>query len=235
MSLAEIKKEVALYTNEEKGKFFQKFFKTGKGQYAEGDLFLGISVPTIRSIAKKYVDKSSIKEAESLLNSKFHEERLLSLIILVYKFEKAEKKEKEEIFNFYIKNTSKINNWDLVDVSAANIVGRHILDKDVSIIYSLAKSKNLWEKRIAIVSTYAFIKSGELEHTFKISETLMNDKHDLIHKAVGWMLREAGKKNQKALENFLKKHYKSMPRTALRYAIERFPQERRKQYLKGKI
>ena len=160
---------------------------------------------------------------------------LISLLILIIKYRKADALGKREIFNFYLKNRKNINNWDLVDLSAAYIVGNYLLEKDKSILYKLARSNNVWERRIAIMSTFEFIKNGEFEDTLKISELLINDKHDLIHKAVGWMLRETGKRHMLTEEKFLKKHYKKMPRTMLRYAIERFPECKRQSYLKGSI
>ena len=175
-----------------------------------------------------------LKDVESILKSKIHEERLIALLILVNNYNKSPEKRKE-IFNFYLKNTKYINNWDLVDLSAYQIVGSHLLDKDKSILYKLAKSNNIWEKRIAIISTYNLIRDSRFEETFRISELLLNDKHDLIHKAVGWMLREVGKKDIAVEESFLKEHYKKMPRTMLRYAIEKFSESKRLRYLKGKI
>ena len=228
--LNQLKQELNKLKDPEKAKILQRFFKTGKGEYGEGDIFLGIMVPEQRKIAKKY-QNLTLKELQNLLNSKIHEQRQISLYILISKY----KQEKEKIFNFYLKNTKNINNWDLVDLSAPNILGNYLLEKDKSILYKLAKSNNLWERRIAILSTYEFIKNNQFEHTLKISEILLNDKHDLIHKTVGWMLREAGKKDLEALECFLRSYYKKMPRTMLRYAIERFPEEKRQPYLKGKI
>jgi 3-methyladenine DNA glycosylase AlkD len=209
----------------------QRFFKTGKGEYGEGDVFLGIKVPIQRKICKNYGDLN-LNAIQKLLNSKIHEHRLCGLFVLVSKYKKS--KNKKEIFKFYLKNTKKINNWDLVDLSSPNIVGEYLLNKDKKVLYKLAKSKNLWEKRISIVSTFTFIRNNKLEDTLKISQILLKDKHDLIHKAVGWMLREVGKKDIKKLELFIQKNYKDMPRTMLRYAIEKFPEKKRKDYLKGK-
>jgi 3-methyladenine DNA glycosylase AlkD len=208
----------------------QRFFKTGFGQYGEGDIFLGIVVPNTRIVAKKFSDLP-LYEIKKILYSRVHEERLCALLLLVEKFNKANDLEQKKIFDFYIKNAKQANNWDLVDLSAPKIVGKYLLDKSKTILYKFAKSKNLWEKRISIVSTYTFIKAGEYKDTFKIAEILMNDKHDLIHKAVGWMLREVGKISQKDEEKFLQKYYKKMPRTTLRYAIEKFPEEKRIKYL----
>jgi 3-methyladenine DNA glycosylase AlkD len=228
--LSKIKKEINSLKSPEKAEILQRFFKTAKGEYGEGDIFLGINVPVQREIAKKYKNLEN-KDIEELLKSKIHEHRNIALIIMVLKYPK----QKEEIFNLYLKNTKNINNWDLVDISAPKIVGNFLLDKDKSILIKLAKSKNLWEKRISIVSTMELIKHNHLETTIKISEILLEDKHDLIHKAVGWMLRELGKKNKKMLRDFIKKHYKKMSRTMLRYAIEKFPEEERKKYLYGKF
>ena len=221
-------------SNPEQAKNLQRFFKIGAGQYGEGDIFLGIKVPKQREIAKKYIDLP-LPRIQELLNSKIHEYRLVGLLILVDKFKKADETEKGDIFNFYLKNTKNINNWDLVDLSAPNIIGNFLLNKKKDILYKLAESKSLWEKRIAIISTSTFIRKEEFIDTLRISEILLKDKHDLIHKAVGWMLREIGKKDEKVLEDFLKNHYKNMPRTMLRYAIERFEEEKRKKYLKGKV
>jgi 3-methyladenine DNA glycosylase AlkD len=229
--LNQIKTDLKNLRNPEKAKVLQKFFKTGKNQYGEGDIFLGINVPEQRKIAKKYSDLT-LKELKKLLSSKIHEHRLTSLLILIIKFNKTDEHGKKEIVNFYLNNTNYINNWDLVDLSADKILGKYLLDKDKSILYKLAKSDNLWERRIAIISTFAFIKNNNFKDTLKIAELLLEDDHDLIHKAVGWMLREIGKRDQKIEEIFLKKHYKKMPRTMLRYAIERFDENKRKFYLK---
>jgi 3-methyladenine DNA glycosylase AlkD len=229
--LSELKKDMKEKSDNERAKNLSRFFKTGRGEYGEGDIFLGITVPNQRNIVKKYWEKINLKETEELLKSKFHEERLTALLILVKKYSKSDEKEKEEIFNFYLSNTKYINNWDLVDLSAPNIIGNFILNKNHDILYKLAKSENLWEKRISIISTATFIRSNQFEDTIKISEILLNEKHDLIHKAVGWMLREIGKRNKSKLEKFLKKYHKKMPRTMLRYAIEKFPENERKGYL----
>ncbi|MBT4823882.1 DNA alkylation repair protein [Candidatus Woesearchaeota archaeon] len=232
-------KELKKAGNPEKARILQGFFKTGKGEYGEGDVFLGITVPKQREIAKKYVDLE-IKDLQTLLNSKIHEHRLGALFILIMQYQKAakiaDKKESEKIktkiVKSYLKNTKKINNWDLVDISAPKILGDFLLNKDRNILYKLAKSKNLWEKRISMLATYAFIRENQFDDTLKISEILVRDDHDLIHKAVGWMLREIGKKDQAVEEKFLKKYYKTMPRTMLRYAIERFDEKKRKYYMK---
>jgi 3-methyladenine DNA glycosylase AlkD len=221
--LNELRKDLKRLANPDKAKISQGFFKTAVGQYGEGDIFLGISVPAQRTVALKYKDLS-LEDIEQLLKSKIHEERLTSVMILVYKFLDGDEDLKKQIFDFYLKNAQFVNNWDLVDASADKIVGAHLFDKDKNILLKLANSKNLWEKRIAIVSTYYFIRKKQSEYTFKIAEILLKDPHDLIQKAVGWMLREVGKNvSQEVEEEFLKRHYKVMPRTMLRYSIERFP------------
>jgi len=229
MSLKNLQKDLQRLANKEKAKLLQGFFKTGKGQYGEGDIFLGVMVPQQRKTAKKHKDLS-LKDIQKLLNSKIHEYRLTALFILIDKYQNTD--EKKEIFNLYLKNTDNINNWDLIDLSAPKIIGNYLLDKPRDILYKLANSKSLWEKRISILATAAFISNNQYKDTLKISKILLNDNHDLIHKAVGWMLREVGKKDQKTEEEFLKKHYKTMPRTMLRYAIERFEENKRIFYLR---
>lgn len=212
-----------------KAKASSWFFKTGKGQYGEGDVFIGVTVPEQRAIAKKYINLD-LSEVVKLLQNKIHECRLTALFILVGKY-KTNIKESKKIVDLYLKNTKYINNWDLVDSSAPYILGHYLLNKDKNILYKFAKSKNLWQRRISILSTAWFIKEGVFDDTLKISEILLKDKEDLIHKAVGWMLREVGKKSLKTELSFLDKHAPQMPRTMLRYAIEKFPQEKRKMYL----
>ncbi len=232
MSLIKLKKDMENFSDPKRKKANEWFFKTGKGEYGEGDKFVGISMPHARTIAKKYLDLS-IKEVEQLLHSKIHEQRMIALLIWTYQFEKADDKTKEKIYNVYLRNKKWINNWDLVDVTTPKIVGEYLIDKDRSILYKLAKSSNLWEKRISILATFAFIYNGESNDTLKIAEILLNDDHDLIHKAVGWMLREVGKRvSLREEEKFLKKYYKKMPRTMLRYAIERFSSLKKKFYMK---
>lgn len=228
--LLEIRKDIEKEGDKEKAKVLQRFFKTGKGEYGEGDIFLGLTVPKSRQIAKKY-GSLGLKEIEQLLHSKIHEERLITLFVLVEQFER-EKDKRKEIFDFYLENTPYINNWDLVDLSAAKIVGAYLFDKPKDILFELAKSKNIWERRISVVSTYYFIKKGKLDETLKIARILITDPHDLIHKAVGWMLREVGKSSPESLKEFLNENSKTMPRTMLRYAIERFSESLRKEYLK---
>lgn len=212
----------------------QRFFKTGRGEYGEGDKFLGIRVPVLRKLAKEY-QTISVEETEDLLKSPIHEERLLALFILIRIYSKGEESIKKRVYELYLNNTEFINSWDLVDASAEHIFGDFLLEKRKSLLYRLAKSENLWERRISIMSTFCFIKHHQYSETLKISEILLYDKEDLIHKAVGWMLREVGKRSLPVEEEFLKAHYKDMPRTMLRYAIEKFPESKRQRYLKGKI
>lgn len=225
-----IKKDLKLLSNSEKITIYQNFFKTGKGQYGEGDIFIGVTVPNTRKIAKKYRN-ISLEVISKLLDSKIHEERLLGVLILVEKYQKISD---DKIFLFYKKHNKKINNWDLVDLSADKIVGHYYYkNKDkINNLYKLAKSDNLWERRTSIVSTFYFIKNNNFKPTIDISLLLMNDRHDLIHKAVGWMLREVGKRNKKILLEFLNKNYRKMPRTMLRYSIEKFSEKERQKYLK---
>lgn len=231
LTLAGLKKELKLKGDSKKAEILQRFFKTGKGGYGEGDVFLGVTVPEMREMSKKY-SRLRPKDIEKLLQSKIHEERLAALLILVHNFEKGGKKDKQKIFNFYLKNTKYVNNWDLVDLSADKIVGVYLIDKPRSMLYRLAKSKNLWERRIAVMATFQFIKNHQFKETFKISEILLNDEHDLIRKAAGWMLREVGKRSLKDEEKFLKKYYRKIPRIMLRYAIERFSEDKRQTYLR---
>lgn len=231
--LPQLIKDLKNAGNPEKAKNYARFFKTGKGEYGEGDVFIGVVVPKQHEIAKKYRDLGLVS-IQKLLSSRVHEHRITANIILCGKYSKADEVGKEKIFRLYLKNTKKMNNWDLVDCSAPYIVGMHLLNgssKDRSILYKLARSQNLWEKRISIISTAAFIRENDFKDTLKIAEILLHDKHDLIHKAVGWMLREVGKRNQRVEEQFLKTHYKTMPRTMLRYAIEKFDEKKRKRFL----
>jgi 3-methyladenine DNA glycosylase AlkD len=234
MSLTGLKKKIKSLASAEVAKTHLWFFKTGKGEYGEGDKFAGLKVPVQRKIAKEF-NYLTYSELKKLLASKIHEERLIALLILIEKYSKSNQSEKEKIFNFYINNRKGINNWDLVDLSAPKIIGEHLLNKDRKILFDFAKSKNLWERRIAILSTLAFIRMNDFYTTLQISDILIEDDHDLIHKAVGWMLREIGKKNLKVEEEFLKSRYKKMPRTMLRYSIEKFSESKRQKYLQGKI
>ena len=226
--------ELKSLQDKEKQKAYMRFFKTGKGEYGEGDTFWGITMPKQRMVAKKYLDLA-LPDIQKLLNSDVHECRMTGLLILTYQFHKASDGTRKKIADFYIRNTKRINNWDLVDVTTPRILGKYLLDKDRKILYTFAQSKNLWERRIAIITTQVFISEKQYEDTLNIAELLLTDKHDLIHKAVGWMLREVGKCDQKTEEKFLRKHYKKMPRTMLRYAIEKFPEKMRKAYLLGKV
>ena len=219
--LQQLIKEIQDAKNFKRANVLQGFFKTGSGEYGEGDKFLGIKVPIQRKIAERYI-RLNLGGIQKLLDSKIHEYRLIGLLILILKFKKAEEKEKGNLFNFYLKNTHNINNWDLVDLTAHKIVGAFLKDKKRDELYRLAQSKNLWEKRIAMISCFWYIKDEDFKDALRIAEILLEDEHDLIHKAVGWMLREIGKRNQEVLKSFLKKHYKNIPRTTLRYSIERF-------------
>lgn len=210
----------------EKREIFPKFFKAGKGEYGEGDRFLGVTVPNIRAIAKLHKD-ISIEEIRELIQSEWHEVRLCALIIMVEKSKKKDEALRKELFNLYLSQTKRINNWDLVDLSCRFIIGEYLLDKSRDILYQLAQSSLLWDNRIAIVSTYAFIRKGQLEDTYALSDLMMHHPHDLMHKAIGWMLREAGKRDSERLYDYVMSHRADMPRTMLRYAIEKFsPKER---------
>lgn len=234
-NLEKLKSRLKQFSDKEKAKLLQGFFKTKPGQYGAGDVFIGVVVPDQRKVVKEFYKEISIKDIAELLKSKIHEYRLVALLMLVKKYETTENEtDKQKIFNLYIKNTKYINNWDLVDLSAPRIVGNYLFDKDRKILYTFAKSDHLWTKRIAMLSCFYFILKGESSDALKIAEILLHDKHDLIHKAVGWMLRELGKRvSEKEECDFLDKHYKKMPRTMLRYAIERFDEKKRQYYLKS--
>lgn len=221
-------------SNSEIAAHSQRYFKTGKGEYGYGDKFLGIRVPVLRKAVIQF-QETPITEIRKLLKSEYHEVRLFSLLLSVHQFSKGDALKREKIYNLYLKNTKYINNWDLVDSSAPYIVGVWLIDKDRTILYELAHSNLLWERRIAIMSTAYFIKNDQFNDTLKLSRILLNDSEDLIHKAVGWMLREVGNRDIGIEEKYLKKHYKKMPRTMLRYAIEKFSKVRRQSYLKGEI
>lgn len=215
----------------DKAAILQKFFKTGPGQYGEGDLFIGVTVPQSRQVAKRFSDLA-LGEIKDLLCSGVHEERLVALLILVQKFDSAPDKEKEGMIKFYLDNIKQVNNWDLVDLSAPCILGEHLMHRDRALLYRLARSGNVWERRISIVATYPFIRINDFADTIKIAALLLQDRHDLIHKAAGWMLREVGKRNVAIEEEFLEKHFRVMPRTMLRYAIERLPERKKRRYMK---
>ena len=212
----------------------QRFFKTGVGEYGEGDFFVGLKVPAVRKLAKEY-QSLSLAEAELLLNSEVHEGRLLALVILARSFAQGDETQRKLIYDLYLRNTTHINNWDLVDASAEHIVGGFLHSRSRKPLIGLSKSSLVWERRIAIMATFHFIKKKEFADTLQVAGLLLDDRHDLIHKAVGWMLREVGKRDRSTEESFLRIHYQRMPRTMLRYAIERFPEERRQQYLKGTL
>lgn len=234
-SIKELHQTLLNSANSNKAKIYQRFFKTGKGEYGEGDIFLGLTVPETRTIVNRFKDLP-FSEILKSLKSKYHEERLIGLLLLVFKFQKGSEEDKITAYEMYINNTRYINNWDLVDVTAEKIIGPHLENKDKSLLYKFAKSKNLWDRRIAIMSTFHYIKKGNPSETLKIAKMLLNDKADLIHKAVGWMLREVGKRcGEEVEEKFLKRYYQTMPRTMLRYAIERFPEKKRKAYLAKKL
>lgn len=226
--LEDLRKEIQGLANPVKAKTMQGFFKTGPGQYGEGNVFYGITVPQSRKLAKKY-SALPLADIKKLLQSKVHEERLVALLILVGRY----KREPKKTARFYPDNLKSANNWDLVDLTAPAILGAYLLDRDRSVLYELAKSNVLWDRRVAIIATYAFIRQGQFADTLKIAEMLLSDRHDLMHKAVGWMLREVGKRDLAAEEAFLQKHCRDMPRTALRYAIERFPEQKRRAYMQA--
>ncbi len=232
MNAAQIKKRLRSFAAKEKALVLQGFFKTGPGQYGEGDRFLGVMVPNIRLVVKEFRD-APLAEVIKLMRSPWHEERLCALLLIVNQFERGDAELRKKIYLFYMKNTRYINNWDFVDLTAPKIVGPHLDGGSRKVLYRFVRSKNLWERRIAILATFPYIRKGEFDDALALSEALLDDDHDLMHKAVGWMLREVGKKDVAVLEGFLKKHHRRMPRTALRYAIERFPEAKRKKYLKG--
>ncbi|MEA2028775.1 MAG: DNA alkylation repair protein [Campylobacterota bacterium] len=258
--------ELKSYANSDKISDCMRFFKTGKGEYGEGDQFLGIKVPDIRKVVKKHYSSLSLNEIQEFLYSPYHEHRMFALLVLVALYQSKrfdnrllpklgtgalapafgeakaitsnefwEKSNKATIYHFYINHTAQINNWDLIDVTCPHIVGVHLLNRDRSILYRFARSNHLWERRIAIITTFAFIKAGEFEDTFAIADILLKDTHDLIHKAVGWAIRTVGNKNLEAEIEYLNPRYKQMPRTMLRYAIEKFDEPLRLQYLRGEI
>ncbi|MHB9074546.1 MAG: DNA alkylation repair protein [Desulfobaccales bacterium] len=232
--MAEIQGELARLGDARQAAILQRFFKTGPGEYGEGDRFRGIRVPVLRKLARKYRQLPLI-EALDLLRSAFHEDRLLALFVLMDQYYQGEDAVRSNIHNLYLENTAFVNNWDLVDASAPHLVGHYLRDRDKSILSRLAASPVLWERRIAIMATFAFIKEGNFDETLRIARLLLGDPEDLIHKAVGWMLREVGKREMTLAETFLRAHYRKMPRTMLRYAIERFPETKRQAYLKGTL
>lgn len=234
MDAGNIKSRLEALADPEKATRAQRFFKTGPGEYGEGDHFHGIRVPELRRLAREFRDLS-LTETIKLLKSPIHEERLLALLILVCQYQKGDEKSRSHIFDAYLCNTRHINKWDLVDLSAEHIIGAYLFNRERDLLDHLARSDSLWERRIAVMATFYFIKKGEFEETLKIARLLLQDKEDLSHKAVGWMLREIVKRELKVEEAFLRQHYRTMPRTMLRYAIERLPETKRQRYLRGKI
>jgi 3-methyladenine DNA glycosylase AlkD len=234
MSVETIRGQLQALADPQQAVNLQRFFKTGPGDYGEGDRFLGLRVPQIRKLVKEF-GATPIREIQQLLHSTVHEERLLALLLMVQRFQRGGVVERNSLYHTYLASTRYINNWDLVDASAPHIVGAWLFDKSREPLYQLARSSSLWERRIAIIATFYFIKSGEYADSLQLAEHLLQDPHDLIHKAVGWVLREVGKCDLEAEEVFLRKHYREMPRTMLRYAIERFPEKRRQDYLKGRV
>ncbi len=234
MGLTQIRQELRESGDTGQAAQLKRFFKTGPGEYGQGDCFLGIRVPRLRQLAKAHLDLS-LTDAAKLLHSKFHEERMTALLILTYRFEKAREVEQGKIYRIFMENTHWINSWDLVDVTVPQVVGAYLLQRDRAPLYSLAVSPSLWERRMGIIATFTFIKKHQFEDTLRIADLLLEDDQDLIHKAVGWMLREVGKRDQPVMEAFLKPRYRKMPRTMLRYAIEKLPEPRRLAYLKGRV
>ena len=232
--ISAVRRELAKYASKKRAKISQGFFKTGVGEYGEGDQFIGVSVPDTRLVARQFTTLARA-QIRKLLQSKIHEERMVAIEILCFQYAKAIDAEKKKIVTFYLANRACINNWDLVDGSAPHIVGDWLIDKDRKILFELVRAKRLWDRRIAIIATYAFIKKNDFADTLRLAEFLLGDDEDLIHKAVGWMLREVGNRDRMALERFLKKYYKTMPRTMLRYAIEKFPKTLYKKYLAGTV
>jgi len=233
-SLHPLQKQLRERADQERAEQVARFFKTKKGEYGAGDRFLGIRVPDIRKLVRIGKD-CGVTEVLSILRSGFHEERLLAVLLLVQLYSRGDAELQAGVYSAYLAHTRCINNWDLVDVSAPKIVGAHLKNRSRKPLFVLAKSPDLWERRIAILATFDFIRSGDFHDTMRLSRLLLHDQHDLIHKAVGWMLREVGKRDRQCAEAFLEQHYTVMPRTMLRYAIEKFPAQRRKAYLLGRV
>lgn len=232
MIVEQVIKELKNYSNKEYADHHAQFFKTGKGEYGEGDLFYGLRVPDVRKVSKKYFKDIDLSEIDTLIKNPFHEVRLAALVMLVLKYPKASFSEKEEIFNLYLSNVKYINNWDLVDISAQYIVGPFLFENDITEkLWDLAQTDHLWSQRISVLATLYFIRQGEYSHTLELSRHFLTHNHDLMHKATGWMLREVGKRDLNVLNSFLDEFHKSMPRTMLRYAIEKLSQERRIHYM----
>lgn len=241
MSLAKARKALQQYSDPVRAEHSLRFFKTGKGEYGEGDKFIGVTMPVLRKLAKEFI-QLELDQVEKLLHSEIHEERMLALLVLMLQFNSAKKQnnlqQQKNLFDYYLSQKNHINNWDLVDVTCRDIVGGYLLGKpkkQKDLLIKLSKSGHLWEKRIAIVCTWQFIREHQFDYTLRISKILLHDEHDLIHKAVGWMLREVGKKDLSVLMDFLQLHYKKMPRTMLRYAIEKLNEDIRQDFLKGRV
>ena len=234
MAIENIQKRLKALANPQYAAVSRRFFKTGPGQYGEGDIFIGVRVPVLRKLITEYFQRP-LPEITRLLKSSIHEERMLALLLMVCKFASGDAAMKKNIYQAYLKNTAFVNNWDLVDCSAEHVIGAYLWGKNQAPLRRLARSNDLWERRIAILSTFHYIKHNNFAETLTISKTLLADREDLIHKAVGWMLREIGKRHLKTEKTFLKAHYQTMPRTMLRYAIEKFPEPERQRYLKGRI
>ena len=234
VSLTAIKAEMERISDPDDARFLQRFFKTGPRQYGKGDVFRGIRVPATRQVLRKFPDVT-VATAGKLLRSKYHEDRLLALLMLIRRFQRGDAAAQKKIYELYLANTKYINNWDLVDLSAEHIVGGYLLERSRAPLTRLARSSLLWDRRISILATFHFIRAGEFDETLRVAEMHLADSEDLMHKAVGWMLREVGNRSPLVLREFLRKHYKVMPRTMLRYAIEKFPVRERKKYLEGRI
>jgi 3-methyladenine DNA glycosylase AlkD len=233
VSVAQVRREVRALSDPERARNLQRFFKTGPGEYGEGDRFLGLTVPMIRGVANRF-ETLPLEDARALLASRYHEERLLALLLLVRQYERGDDSRRTEVFRLYMENLRYVNNWDLVDLSAPGIVGRQLRTGDRKLLDGMARSPVLWERRIAVLATFEWIREGDVKDALRIAALLVSDQEDLIHKAVGWMLREMGKRDLEAERRFLRKYAHVMPRTMLRYAIERFPEAERKRWLKAK-
>lgn len=233
--LGDVRAELHKHAGLKKAGYLPQFFRAVPGGYGEGDQFIGVAVPVQRTVAKKFYKEINMEELTELLSDPIHEHRQTALFMMVYRFEKADSVGKKALVDMYLENLDFVNNWDLVDASAEKILGAHLFDKDRAILYKLAGTKRLWRERVAIIATFYFIRKGQYEDTLRIAEVLLHHPHDLIHKAVGWMLREVGNRDLETEMHFLKKHYQQMPRTMLRYAIEKFEPEVREAFLKGRV
>lgn len=234
LAVEAIERELESLADPEIAEFLGRYFRTGPGEYGEGDRFLGIRVPVLRRLARKY-QSLGLSGCRALLVSPFHEARLLALLILVRAYDRGDEVMRDEIHRLYLDHLSYVNNWDLVDSSAEHIVGRHLQARDRSLLHDLARSDSVWERRIAIMATFGYVKAGSFDETLRLADVLLTDRHDLIHKAVGWMLREVGKRDRGVAEAFLRPRYRRMPRTMLRYAIEKYPEPLRQRYLRGEV